>query len=60
MRIVALFVVFMSVMSASAQELSEYGVDTTQTVPSGLAVGAFTPIVEHQSWSESTITTPKA
>ncbi|MDG1160220.1 MAG: hypothetical protein P8N19_12065 [Flavobacteriales bacterium] len=60
MRIVALFVVFMSVMSASAQELSEYGVDTTQTVPSGLAVGAFTPSVEHQTWAGASVTTPKA
>ncbi len=60
MRIVAFFVAWMSVMITSAQDLAEFGVDTTQALPSGLAVGAFTPTVQHNTWSDQQITTPKA
>lgn len=45
MRLPLLFLILAtSVLSSSAQDLSRYGVDTTQTVPTGLPVNMYAPL----------------
>lgn len=60
MKTVALFVALLISSITFAQDLAAYGVDTTQTVPSGLAVGSFIPVVERGCWNNENIIAPSS
>lgn len=60
MKTVTLLVALLISSITFAQDLADYGVDTTQTVPSGLAVGSFIPVVEHSCWNNESVTAPNA